>query len=77
MMVRQKATLILTNGNVVTLDTSDTIAEAIAIKKDKILSIGSNEGLLEYSGKNTMNLDLDGKTVTPGLISSHDHFLQY
>ncbi len=69
--------LILTNGVILTLDSLDTKSEAIAVKDGKILSVGSNDEISKLSGPRTKVIDLKGRTATPGLISTHDHFQQH
>jgi hypothetical protein len=68
------ADLVLTNGRIITVDPSDSIAEAIAIKGDKIAAVGSNTTIRKLIGKDTRVIDLKGQTVTPGLIDAHCHF---
>ncbi len=68
------ADLVLTNGRIITVDPSDSIAEAIAIKGDKIAAVGSNKTIRKLIGKDTRVIDLKGQTVTPGLIDAHCHF---
>ncbi|MFB0558909.1 MAG: hypothetical protein ACETVY_07325 [Candidatus Bathyarchaeia archaeon] len=62
------ADLIIENGVVLTLDKGNTVAEAIAVKEGKILSVGSNEEISELSGLRTEIIDLKGRAATPGLI---------
>jgi hypothetical protein len=71
------ADLILVNGVVLTLDSQDTVSEAVAVKDGKIVSVGSDEDMSKLSGPGTKVIDLKGRTATPGLISTHDHFLQH
>jgi hypothetical protein len=70
----EQATLVLTNGHILTLEEEKPKAEAIAIKDDKILAVGSTEDIESYKGKDTKEIDLQGKTAVPGLIDSHIHF---
>ena len=69
----QKADIILTNGKVFTSDTVKLYAQAVAIKGNKILSIGSNEEIEKFSSNTTKKIDLEGKTVVPGFNDAHDH----
>ncbi|MFH1194425.1 MAG: amidohydrolase family protein [bacterium] len=69
------ADLILKNGNIITIDDSIPNAQAIAIKGDKILFVGSNEEIENFIGDSTETIDLDGKFVMPGFFESHAHFL--
>jgi predicted amidohydrolase YtcJ len=73
----ESADLIFRNGKVITLDTKNNVAEALAIKDGRILATGTDEEIAEYAGERTEVKDLEGLTLTPGLISTHDHFLQY
>lgn len=65
--------LILHNGRVATLDKRFTIAEAIAIRGDRIMDVGNSEELLRRATPNTRRIDLQGRFVMPGLIDSHVH----
>ncbi|MDF3002018.1 MAG: nfdA, partial [Bacillota bacterium] len=64
---------ILKNGVIYTIDSADSVAEAIAIKDGKIAYIGSNAGTAAYQGSSTKVIDLKGKTVLPGFIDAHVH----
>jgi predicted amidohydrolase YtcJ len=66
-------TLILHHGKIATVDKDFRIAEAIAIRDDKILAVGSNDDILNLKGEKTELIDLGGKLVLPGLIDSHVH----
>ena len=66
--------MVLVNGIILTVDPKDTIAEAVAIKDKKIMAVGSNRRIKDLIGTDTRIIDLDGCTVTPGLIDSHCHF---
>ena len=67
------ADLILLNGKIITVDKNFTIAEAVAINKDKIIAVGSNKEIRKLANKQTKIIDLEGKTVIPGLIDAHAH----
>lgn len=69
----EKADLILLNGKIVTVDHDFSIAQAMAIQGDRILRIGKKEEVIETRGGHTKMVDLEGKTVLPGLIDSHCH----
>jgi len=51
----------------------NTIAQAVAVKNGKILDVGDAEKISRHIGNNTQIVDLNGKTVTPGLIDAHAH----
>lgn len=65
--------LILTNGNVVTVDSAFTIAEAVAIRGDRFVGVGTSEEIAALAGENTAVMDLRGRTVVPGFIDGHAH----
>ncbi|HEY5627677.1 MAG TPA: hypothetical protein VIR79_07005, partial [Nitrospira sp.] len=71
--------MIIHNAKIVTMDdpsfTPDpgTISEAMAIRDDKILAIGSNQLIRSLAGPETRQLDLQGRTVLPGIILTHEH----
>jgi predicted amidohydrolase YtcJ len=66
-------TLIVHHGKIVTVDAKFSMAEAIAIDGDRITAVGSNDDVLRLAGPKTQQIDLEGKTVLPGLIDSHVH----
>ncbi|MGE0442876.1 MAG: amidohydrolase [Gemmatimonadales bacterium] len=70
---RPAADLVLKNGNVHTLDAKTPTAQAIAIKGDSILFVGSDSEVAAYEGSNTRVVDLGGATVVPGLADAHYH----
>lgn len=72
---KPSADLIIINGTVATVDSANTIAEAIAIKDGKILFVGTNSEVNSYKGDSTKIIDADGNFVMPGFIDSHAHFL--
>jgi hypothetical protein len=68
--------LILSNGKIITVDERFTIAQAVAIKGDRIVAVGTNQAMAQLAGANTRRIDLQGKSVTPGLIDNHMHLLR-
>jgi len=70
-----KADLVLYNGKIITVDPDFSIVEAIAVRGDRILMTGSNNEVLYRSSAGTREVNLEGKTVIPGLIDSHLHAL--
>lgn len=65
--------LILHGGKVITVDGKFSIHEAIAIEDGKILAVGSDAEVTALKGPDTQVLNLEGKTVMPGLMDSHVH----
>lgn len=69
----EPADLVLVNGVVHTLDAATPTAEAVAIKGDRIVFVGTVEGAKRYQGTGTNVIDLEGATVVPGLADAHYH----
>ena len=67
------ADLIIHNAKVVTVDAKFSLAEAVAIRGEKIVAVGGNKTVLEHKGPKTLVIDAMGKTVLPGLYDSHVH----
>jgi predicted amidohydrolase YtcJ len=65
--------LILHHGKIVTVDREFSIREAIAIRGEQIVAVGTNDEVLATKGEATRLVDLAGKIVLPGLIDSHVH----
>lgn len=73
---RQKVPLLVHHAKIYTADDRFTIAEAMVIRDGKILAIGSNDAILkEYEGEEELNAA--GKTIYPGFIDAHAHFVGY
>ena len=68
--------LILSNGKIITVDERFSIAQAIAIKGERIVAVGSNQEITRLAGPGTRRIDLKGRSVTPGLIDNHMHLLR-
>ncbi|MHB1328815.1 MAG: amidohydrolase family protein, partial [Gemmatimonadales bacterium] len=69
----ESADLVLTNGVVYTLDSTTPRAEAVAIKGDRILAVGSADEIQAYQGSATRVVDLGGAAVFPGWADAHYH----
>jgi predicted amidohydrolase YtcJ len=65
------------NGTVVTMDKSSRKAEAVATFGDKIAAVGAGSQIRKMAGPETKIVDLSGKTMVPGLIEPHNHFILY
>lgn len=61
------------NGKVITVDSSNSIKEAFAIKGDKFLAVGANREMRALAGPQTQLVDLRGRAVMPGLMDNHHH----
>src|SRR3990170_4959342 len=67
--------LILHDAVVLTLDTDDTIATAVAVAGETIVAVGSDAEVLALAGPGTTLVDLNGLAVLPGFIDSHSHWI--
>jgi len=67
---------ILTNGRILTVDTGFSVVQALAIQDDRILAVGSDEQIMALAAAGTKHTDLAGRTVVPGLIDNHMHFVR-
>src|SRR5262245_47173345 len=69
------ADLILHHGIVHTMDPAHPSAEAVAVRADRILAAGPSAEVLRLQGPATRMVDLQGRTVVPGLTDAHGHIL--
>jgi len=70
-----QADYVLLNGSVYTVDPKLPWAEAVAIRGDQIVYVGTNQGARGYIGKGSRAIDLKGKLLLPGFVESHIHVL--
>ncbi|EIT68629.1 MULTISPECIES: amidohydrolase [Hydrocarboniphaga] len=71
------ASVIFFNANVITLDPSQPIAQAIAVRNGLITLVGSNEAVKAQAGVGTRRINADGQTILPGFIDPHSHMSGY
>src|SRR5215831_20955982 len=69
------ADLIVTNAKVWTVDKTKTTAQAVAVLRDRIVAVGSNDEVSAWCGSNTRVIDAQGKLLLPGFNDSHVHFV--
>ena len=69
----RSADLVLINGAVYTGDDKQRTAEAVAIRGDRIVYVGTNAGAKRLVGKNTKLMDVEGRAVLPGFTDAHHH----
>jgi len=67
-------TTVYLNGDVVTMNTQQPEAEAVAVRNGKILAVGRADPVLSAAGNNAHIIDLKGRTLLPGFIDAHGHF---
>lgn len=71
---KESADTIFINGNIYTENENQPHAEAIAVKDERIIAIGSNADIEKWKGKDTEVIDLQGNFAMPGFIEGHGHF---
>ena len=70
------ADTILINGKIATVDDRFTMAQALAIKDRRVIASGNNDAVRKHAGASTKVIDLKGRTVVPGLIDNHAHWVR-
>ncbi len=71
----EPADIVFKNGNIYTANARHPNAEAVAVKGDRILFVGSNKDAQKYVGSKTRVVDLQGNTMLPGMTDAHYHFI--
>src|SRR5437764_5686919 len=72
-LAAEPAQIVFINGNIETVNEREEHAEAIAVRGDRIVFVGSNEGAKKFQTPDARTVDLGGKLVVPGLTDSHCH----
>src|SRR5688572_31690092 len=70
------ADLILSNGRIITVDERFSIAQAVAVRGDRIVAVGTDQELARLARPDARRIDLRGKAVIPGVIDNHLHLLR-
>jgi predicted amidohydrolase YtcJ len=73
---RQKADMIIHHAKIYTVDEKFTVAEAMAIRDGRVIAVGKNDDILKEYESDVME-DAKGKTIFPGFIDAHAHFVGY
>ena len=71
----EPADLVLRNGKIVTVDDTNPEAQALAVRGNEIVAVGTNDEVDAYRSEMTTVIDLDGQLAIPGFIEGHGHFL--
>lgn len=69
------ADTIYRGGTIVTVDDKNPVAEALAVKGGTILAVGKQADVLKHRGDGTKLIELQGKTLVPGFLDGHSHFI--
>lgn len=70
---QQPADLVVTNGRIYTADGARPVVDAMAIRGGRVVFVGDRAGARALTGANTRTLDLQGRTVIPGMTDAHAH----
>ena len=62
------------NGDVITMDAANTVAEALSVRGERIEAVGTTEAIMSNVTDDTVVTDLRGRTLLPGFIDAHGHF---
>ena len=68
--------VIFSNGKIITVDDRFTLAQAVAVRGDRIVAVGSDAEVVKLATPATRRVDLRGRAVIPGLIDNHMHLLR-
>jgi hypothetical protein len=68
------ADLVLLNGKIITVDSADRVAQALAVRGGRIVAVGGDAEIARFVGPATRRIDLAGRAATPGLLDAHNHF---
>lgn len=71
---RDVADIVFVNGHIITVDSADRVAQAVAVKDGRIFAVGTTAAIDSLAGPTTERVDLGGLTMTPGLLDAHAHF---
>jgi predicted amidohydrolase YtcJ len=74
-MAGEQADVVFRGGIVHTVDAENRMAEAVAVSDGRILAVGSNAEVRATAGPSTRQVELNGRSLTPGFIDAHAHFV--
>jgi predicted amidohydrolase YtcJ len=75
-LLAQAPDLVLLNGKIITVDERFTLAQAVAIRGDRFVAVGTTQQIGALAGPSTRRIDLRGRAVVPGFIDNHMHLLR-
>ena len=70
----QEADVIFTGGRVWTGEDANPWAEAVAVRGNRIVAVGSDQDVASFRGDDTRVIELNGRFISPGFIDNHTHF---
>ncbi len=75
-LLAQAPDTVLLNGKIITVDDRFAVAQAVAIRGDRFIAVGSTQQISALAGPNTRRIDLHLRAVVPGFIDNHMHLLR-
>jgi hypothetical protein len=72
----QSVTTVLLNGKILAEDSRSSLREALVVRDGRIVATGASAEMRKLAGPQARVIDLDGRTVIPGLIDSHMHAIR-
>ena len=63
------------NGNIITVNKEESLAQAVLVENGLIKAVGSNEEILSLCDDSTEKIDLENKTMLPGFVDPHGHIV--
>ena len=70
-----KATTFYRNGTILTMDSRGSVASALAVEGNVVLAVGTDDDVMAHAGPDTVVTDLRGRTMLPGFVDGHSHFV--
>src|ERR1051325_1980093 len=68
-----QADIVFVNGKILTVNSHDDIAEALSVRHNRILRVGTRGYVEQTVGRETKLVDLKGRTLIPGFVENHIH----
>ena len=73
--MRHPSDCIYVNAQIITMDPTRPSGKALATSRGRIVDVGDQDMISSLAGKKTKILDIGGRTILPGFIDAHSHFL--
>src|SRR5215213_3812499 len=76
LMPAEPADSVVVNGRIATLDPKQPNAQALAMRGERIVAVGTDQQISSFKGPNTRVIDAGRRIVIPGLNDAHTHFIR-
>jgi predicted amidohydrolase YtcJ len=64
---------VLHGGQIVTVHEAFSISQAVAVSDGVLSAVGRDDDVIPFAGPDTLVVDLEGRTVIPGILDPHTH----